>query len=348
MRTRSSKACARPIIRFSCVRRRRVPAPAPAPSGPVANATVNSIVIAPPAPPVAVPVPLPPCPPPVAIVPPALATLPDWPYDPYTPTDKLTATAKTRAMPVLESHSAMGILRAITHEDWDLAVFVSAGQFEKHLRSMVERFDKLDPSYNIRRFYVFDVNSVLNDDQTTTSVRSQRKLVAPTIHPRTVSDREKYASWLEQFAQAKSASKYLTADEIEALSDQATWINDQHRPHDDLNVVDYTSREPQEHGEFLEKPHQGGLQDWEDDQDVADESNRDRHFLIIVYQDDNVSPPSDSYVLAHCDHKIWWIDGKDDVSKRNFLLVSHFLTVQATPAQGGQLTPTIGVGGGGH
>jgi hypothetical protein len=71
--------------------------------------------------------------------------------------------------------------------------------------------------------------------------------------------------------------------------------------------------------------------------------DRQRHFMIIVYKDSKDSPPADAYVTAKFKDLVYYIDGADIVSQRNFALVSHLLTIQAI-AQSPTLTPTIGVG----
>jgi hypothetical protein len=69
-----------------------------------------------------------------------------------------------------------------------------------------------------------------------------------------------------------------------------------------------------------------------------------RRYILVVVDD---HPAPNAYV-AHFDQGKWYyIDGKDDVSKKNFELISLFLTMMAVAPATPPLTPTISVGGGG-
>jgi hypothetical protein len=67
-----------------------------------------------------------------------------------------------------------------------------------------------------------------------------------------------------------------------------------------------------------------------------------RYILIIV--DDHA--PGNAYV-SHFDHGTWYyIDAADQISQRNFDLISLFLTMMAIPSALPPISPTISVGGG--
>jgi hypothetical protein len=69
-----------------------------------------------------------------------------------------------------------------------------------------------------------------------------------------------------------------------------------------------------------------------------------RYVLIIM--DDHL--PSDQPYVSHFDHGIWYyIDAHDQISQRNFDLISLFLTMMAVPSALPPIAPTISVGGSG-
>jgi hypothetical protein len=67
-----------------------------------------------------------------------------------------------------------------------------------------------------------------------------------------------------------------------------------------------------------------------------------RRFLLVIEDKD---APRDSFVSYQHDGRWYYIDAKDDVSKKNFVLLSYILSVMAAPSQTPPLTPTITVGG---
>ena len=57
--------------------------------------------------------------------------------------------------------------------------------------------------------------------------------------------------------------------------------------------------------------------------------------------------PTDLPYVSHFDHGQWYyIDAHDQVSQRNFDLISLFLTMMAVPSALPPIAPTISVGGG--
>ena len=69
-----------------------------------------------------------------------------------------------------------------------------------------------------------------------------------------------------------------------------------------------------------------------------------RRYILIIMDDHT---PANAYV-SHFDHGTWYyIDGADQISQRNFDLISLFLTMMAIPAALPPISPTISVGGGG-
>lgn len=86
-----------------------------------------------------------------------------------------------------------------------------------------------------------------------------------------------------------------------------------------------------------------GLQDLYDEKKYPERGDRCRHFLIVVWQNQLLPIPSNAYAWAKCGDRKFYIDGSDVISKRNFALISHLLTVQAV-AQPAPLTPTLGIG----
>jgi hypothetical protein len=70
-----------------------------------------------------------------------------------------------------------------------------------------------------------------------------------------------------------------------------------------------------------------------------------RRFILII-MDDHL--PSEQPYVSHFDHGIWYyIDARDQVSQRNFDLISLFLTMMAVPSALPPIAPTIAVGGSG-
>jgi len=67
-----------------------------------------------------------------------------------------------------------------------------------------------------------------------------------------------------------------------------------------------------------------------------------RRFLMVI---EDKEPPKDSFVSYQHDGRWYYIDAKDDVSRRNFALLSYILSVMAAPSQTPPLTPTLTVGG---
>ena len=67
-----------------------------------------------------------------------------------------------------------------------------------------------------------------------------------------------------------------------------------------------------------------------------------RRFLMVI---EDREPPKDSFVSYQHDGRWYYIDAMDDVSKRNFALLSYILSVTAAPSLTPPLTPTITVGG---
>jgi hypothetical protein len=69
-----------------------------------------------------------------------------------------------------------------------------------------------------------------------------------------------------------------------------------------------------------------------------------RRYILIIRS--SAPPPIDAYV-AHFDHGEWYyIAGDDEISQKNFHLISLFLTMMAVPSTTPPLAPTISVGGG--
>ena len=68
-----------------------------------------------------------------------------------------------------------------------------------------------------------------------------------------------------------------------------------------------------------------------------------RRYILIIMDD---HAPGNAYV-SHFDHGTWYyIDAADQISQRNFDLVSLFLTMMAIPSALPPISPTISVGGG--
>ncbi len=69
-----------------------------------------------------------------------------------------------------------------------------------------------------------------------------------------------------------------------------------------------------------------------------------RRYILIIMDD---HAPGNAYV-SHFDHGTWYyIDAADQISQRNFDLISLFLTMMAIPSALPPISPTISVGGGG-
>jgi hypothetical protein len=69
-----------------------------------------------------------------------------------------------------------------------------------------------------------------------------------------------------------------------------------------------------------------------------------RRYILVIKSD--IPPPADAYV-AHFDQGEWYyIDAKDDISQKNFDLISLFMTMMAVPSGTPPLAPSISVGGG--
>lgn len=68
-----------------------------------------------------------------------------------------------------------------------------------------------------------------------------------------------------------------------------------------------------------------------------------RRYMLIIADD---HAPANAYV-SHFDHGTWYyIDAADQISQRNFDLISLFLTMMAIPSALPPISPTISVGGG--
>ena len=67
-----------------------------------------------------------------------------------------------------------------------------------------------------------------------------------------------------------------------------------------------------------------------------------RYILIIV---DDIPPLSPAYVVHFDQGKWYYIDGDDEISQKNFDLISLFLTMMAIPSAVPPLAPVINVGG---
>jgi hypothetical protein len=68
-----------------------------------------------------------------------------------------------------------------------------------------------------------------------------------------------------------------------------------------------------------------------------------RRYILIIRGE---NPPANAYV-AHFDHGEWYyIDGNDEISQKNFELISLFMTMMAVPSGTPALAPSISVGGG--
>jgi hypothetical protein len=67
-----------------------------------------------------------------------------------------------------------------------------------------------------------------------------------------------------------------------------------------------------------------------------------RRYLLIVVAD-TASP--DAFVSFVHDGKTFYIDGRDEISRKNFALLNQFMTMMAVPTQSSPVTPTVNVGG---
>jgi hypothetical protein len=63
-----------------------------------------------------------------------------------------------------------------------------------------------------------------------------------------------------------------------------------------------------------------------------------RRYILIITSD---APPSASYVQYFYDGRWYYIDKADQISKRNFVLLTALLIVQATAAPPLPIAPTI-------
>jgi hypothetical protein len=68
-----------------------------------------------------------------------------------------------------------------------------------------------------------------------------------------------------------------------------------------------------------------------------------RRYLLIIMSDE---PPLDAYVSWYDRGHWYWIAPDDEISQKNFDLISLFMTMMAVPPTSGPLSPTISVGGG--
>ena len=70
-----------------------------------------------------------------------------------------------------------------------------------------------------------------------------------------------------------------------------------------------------------------------------------RRYVLVVTQKDG--PPSTAYVSAYSSSLHMWcyIDGGDDISKRNFALLGQFLTIQAVATSPPPITYALPAGG---
>jgi hypothetical protein len=68
-----------------------------------------------------------------------------------------------------------------------------------------------------------------------------------------------------------------------------------------------------------------------------------RRYILVVVDDD--APPKPAYAAHITSGKWFYIDGDDEISQKNFDLVSLFLTMMAIPSAVPPISPTISVGG---
>jgi len=68
-----------------------------------------------------------------------------------------------------------------------------------------------------------------------------------------------------------------------------------------------------------------------------------RRYILIIEGD---LPPANAYVSYFDRGKWYYIDGADEISQKNFNLISLFLTMMAIPSALPPISPTISVGGG--
>jgi len=65
---------------------------------------------------------------------------------------------------------------------------------------------------------------------------------------------------------------------------------------------------------------------------------------VFIIMDDVA--PANAYVAYPFEGKWYYIDGHDEVSKKNFNLIALFLTIMAVPSTTPQIGTAITVGGG--
>jgi hypothetical protein len=69
-----------------------------------------------------------------------------------------------------------------------------------------------------------------------------------------------------------------------------------------------------------------------------------RRYMLIVVDD---LPPANAYVSHFAQGKWYYIASDDEISQKNFDLISLFVTMMAIPSAVPPISPTIAVGGGG-
>jgi hypothetical protein len=95
--------------------------------------------------------------------------------------------------------------------------------------------------------------------------------------------------------------------------------------------------------DIIKSVNEKGYQDFYESIGYPDRGDRQRHFMLVIFQDANETLPKNAYISTICNHTRFYIDGDDTVSIRTFAMISHFLTIEAVP-QSAPLTPTISVG----
>ena len=211
----------------------------------------------------------------------------------------------------------MGLLRAATHEDWGIAVFVTPAQYDFFVHRVL--------ADSVKNNYYLDFYRFRLDDPIPLSCKHDPLL-------------EKANQFLARVPKVKRSptlsqqTPFLPYDYCDVPSLYDWPYGETRMPDDDQDLKGRV---------YLPDPTTNPTQV------TQNEIGESRHFLVIVEQDRGDSLPADTFVSYAYGDKMYYIKNEDYVSKKNFSLIGLLLTMEAVP-QGSGLTPTIAVGGIGH
>jgi hypothetical protein len=234
--------------------------------------------------------------------------------DDQTAADRLAELARKKIIshaPMMRNFSAVGILKAATERPHPLIEFVTSETY-----GAIAAHDWNKDSDNLSYY------TLLLEDEDSVNCKPEQKQNGGCDNP-----------------------SNTNPDKIEV----SKWIAEHHRNHMD-NLFVYEKKDGDYDYDLCitkNRDHEENCGDVLNDAYVKKNEWLGllrRYILIIV---DNNQPVGPTYAEYHSDRDGRWyyIDANDEISQKNFHLLSLFMTMMATPSQTPPLTPTINVGG---